>query len=348
MPLKKITSLIFSCSLLCGCQVGYLAENAYYQADLLLSRTPLEEALKDENLSKEQKRKLKLAKEAKDFAETELFLKPSQNYTSFSQLDGNYVVHSLTVAPKDKLEPYTWSFPFFGSFPYLGFFNKRSARMSQKRYQDANYDTYLRGVSAFSTLGWFSDPILSSMLRYSDYDLVNTIIHETVHATIYIKNAVDFNERLATYIGNIGTEKFYIQKEGSDSPTLKKTRLSNADDRIFSSFITKELNDLEKWYEDQKQPPTEETRQKRFAQMRQNFKDKALPLMQTKYYSWFSQAELNNARLLNYRTYYKDLKDFEKLYQLLGKDFKKLIEFCISLEKSSDPEKALKEKVRTN
>lgn len=337
-----------SISLLTGCQVGYLIENAYYQADLILSRQPLEKALKDESVSQKKKQKLQLAYEAKVFAETELGLKPSQNYNSFVELNRPYVVHSLTVSPKDRLEAYTWWFPFFGEFPYLGYFNQKSAQMAKEKYKQAGYDTYLRGVSAFSSLGWFKDPILSSMLQYSDYNLVNIIIHETVHATLYIKNAVDFNERLATFVGNIGTEMFYRKKEGQDSETLKKAKKSTDDEEKFSAFISKEIEALEKWYQQQKKPISEELRKKRLAQIQEKFKLEVLPLIKISSYEWFIKKPLNNAQLINYKTYYEDLSDFEKLYNKVGKDFSAFLDYCKKLERENNPEQALKDFVKNN
>ena len=339
---SRLLSLTLILLFLPGCQVGYLIENAYYQADILLKRVPLKKAVDSPDYSEQTKAKLHLVQRAKEFAETKLNLKATNNYSSFVQLKTNYIVHSLTVAPRDKLEPYQWSFPFFGSFPYLGYFNKESALKAQKKFQDSHYDTYLRGVSAFSTLGWFDDPILSTMMNYSDYDLVNLIIHETVHATIYIKNAVDFNERLATYIGNIGTEIFYREAERTQSKTLAEASDQSVDDQVFSDFLSRELTDLKKWYEEQKSPPTEDMRSAIFNEMKLRFTQTAMPKLKTKAYTWFADAQLNNARLLSYQTYYKDLGDFQKLFEKLSRDPRKLIEFCKGLEKSEKPEDEVK------
>lgn len=337
---------LFAISLcLLGCQAGYLMENAYYQADMLLHRVDNSQALESPRLSEQQKKKIRLAEETRTFAETSLGLTQSQNYTQFVQLDGRYIVHSLTVAPKFELKPYTWWFPFFGEFPYLGYYNKESAQRAEKKYKEHNYDTHLRGVSAFSSLGWFDDPILSSMLHYSDYDLVNTIIHETVHATIYIKNEVEFNERLAVFIGNLGTEKFYLKKEGPDSKTLKQAKKGNSDDRVFSKFISKELNDLETWYTENRGSLNENDRQAKFKEIQSRFTRNISPKLKTTNYQWFAKAKLNNAQLLNFRTYYKDLSDFERLYEKLGQDFKQLIAYCKKLETQKNPEKVLAKEV---
>ena len=130
--------------------------------------------------------------------------KKTKNYSTFVNLHRPYVTYIVSAAPKNELKYYTWYFPIIGSVPYKGYFNEAGANGEARDLASEGYDTYVRGVTAYSTLGWFKDPILSSMLAYSDYDMVNTIIHETVHTTIYIKSNANFNERLASYLGDLG------------------------------------------------------------------------------------------------------------------------------------------------
>lgn len=339
----RILSLLLL-PMLSGCQISYLAKSGYGQMSLLSKRVPISEVLDKDNVSQEQKAKLLLAQEARIFAEKNLHLTSTKNYTTYVDLGRPYVTYVVSAAPKWELKHYQWSYPFMGEMPYKGFFNEQDAEEENQDLQTKNLDTYLRGVSAYSTLGWFEDPLLSSMLRYDDYDLVNTVIHETVHATIYIKKAADFNERLATFLGNKGTELFYLQKEGPSSNTLKKVQLENEDQKLFSKFISTELKELETWY---KQVPanekSEEARQKRIDQIKEKFVSEIKPQLKTSSLQKFSGAKLNNARLLIYKTYMQDLEDFEKLYELLDKDFSLFIQKCKSLEKADDPAKQLKD-----
>ncbi|WP_413613153.1 aminopeptidase [Bdellovibrio sp. HCB-110] len=346
--LPKITALAIAIPVLCGCQMGYLMKSGYGQMKLLSSRVPIDEALQDPQLEESKKQKLRLAQEAREYAEKELHLKPTKNYTSYVELGRPYVTYVVSAAYRWELKHYQWSYPFMGKMPYKGYFNEPDALEEENELQKEDLDTYLRGVSAYSTLGWFNDPILSSMLRYDDYDLVNTIIHETVHATLYIKNSADFNERLATFLGNKGAEQFYLKKEGADSPTLNQIKNENVDNKAFSQFISSELKNLEKWYKDL--PPSErseEKRQERIRQIQENFTKDLQPQLKTENYKKFPEAKLNNARLLLYKTYMQDLGDFERLYELLGKDYARFIQECKSLEKSEDPAVALKELIRS-
>lgn len=319
------------------------------QIKLLNSRVPIEEALKDPKVEDKKKNKLRLAQEARAFAEQELHLAQTKNYTSYVELDRPYVTYVVSAAPRWKLEHYQWSYPFMGKMPYKGYFKEEDAKeLEQDLQKEENLDTYLRGVSAYSTLGWFNDPLLSSMLRYDDYDLVNTIIHETVHATLYIKHAADFNERLATFLGNIGAQQFYLKKEGPDSVTVKQVQLENEDQKAFSLFISNELKKLEKWYQDL--PASERSEEKRLARIKkiqEDFITELLPKLKTDSYKNFPDYKLNNARLLVYKTYMQDLSEFQKLYDLLGQNYALFIEKCKSLENAKDPNQGLKELIAT-
>lgn len=315
---------------------------------LLHSREPVEKVLQDPSVTEEKKNKLRLAQEARLFAEKNLHLTPTKNYTSYVELNRPYVTYVVSAAQKWELKPYEWSYPFMGKMPYKGYFNEDDAQTEERQLQSDDLDTYMRGVSAYSTLGWFNDPILSSMLRYEDYDLVNTIIHETVHATLYIKNSADFNERLATFLGNKGAEQFYFHKEGVNSPTLQKIKMENEDQALFSQFISVELKNLEQWY---KELPTverlETKRTERIAQIQKDFSERVLPQLKTDSFKKFPEQKLNNARLLVYKTYMQDLQDFESLYSLLNQDYFQFIERCKTLEKSSNPADGLKELIRS-
>lgn len=324
--------------------MGYLMKSGYGQMQLLSSRVPVEKVLQDPIISEDKKNKLKLAQEARTFGEQTLHLKNTKNYTSYVELGRPYVTYVVSAAAKWELKQHQWSYPFMGKMPYKGYFNESDAVEEEKGLQEEGLDTYMRGVSAYSTLGWFNDPILSSMLRYDDYDLVNTIIHETVHATLYIKSSADFNERLATFLGNKGAEQFYLKKEGPASATLALIKKENEDNKLFSTFISAELRELETWY---KELPAaernEERRIERIAQIQKNFIRYLQPQLQTETYKKFPEYKLNNARLLVYKTYMQDLQDFESLYTLLDQDYARFIEQCKSLESAKDPAVSLKQ-----
>ena len=274
-------------------------------------------------------------------------LKKSDNYTTYVELDRKYVTYVVSAAPKNKLEHYTWWFPIVGSVPYKGYFHKEGAKELHEDLKEKNLDVHTRGVSAYSTLGWFNDPLLSSMMRYSDYSLVNTIIHENVHATIFISSSANFNERLATFLGNIGAELYFKKNYPNSSEILEDVENRNHDKRVFSKFISQEIKDLKKWYEDRENTEiNEEERQKRLKQINENYISKAKPKLKSKRYNYFENMKLNNALLMQYKLYVSDLSDFEKMFNLLNRDLAKFIEFCKSLEDADKPSKELKNKIK--
>jgi predicted aminopeptidase len=340
--------VIFGLSLQ-ACQLNYLLKSGYNQALILKARQPIDRALLDPSIPEEFKRKLRLTKEAKQFAETRLHLKQTRNYESFVMLDRDAVTWAVSAAPRFELSAYLWSFPVIGKVPYKGFFSIEEAHDEAKILEQQGYDTYVRGVSAYSTLGWFDDPLLSSMLKMRDVDLVDTIIHETTHATVFVKSRADFNERLATFVGMVGAEKFYFEKEGPDSETVKHLRLENEDGKKFSAFFTVELKVLDEIYRKLRDPSSTlsdaqkiSAKQSGLKAMVDRFQRDVVPSMQTSAYKEILRGSPNNARLISLKTYYQDLSDFEAAYEKFDRDFSKLLEFCKSLAKSDDPEKDLK------
>lgn len=341
--LFRVLFVALFCALpvLMGCQMGYILKSATGQFRLLNQGESIERSLQDEKITPEQKEQIQRAVEAKNFAEEKLGLKKTKNYTQFVNLDRSSVSYVVSAAPKWELKHHLWYFPIIGNVPYKGYFNEEDAKAEQQELKAKDLDTYMRGVSAYSTLGWFKDPLLSSMLRQKPHDLVNTIIHETVHATLYIKSSADFNERLATFIGDQGSEIFYFEKEGPKSPTVAITKLENADQREFSKFISQEIKELKEWYK-QNTDHSESTRQARLKEIQDRFVKTLKPKLKTDLYDKFPSIELNNARLLVYKTYVMDLSDFEVLFQKLDRNFHALIKISKSLEKVKNPDEELK------
>lgn len=310
---------------------------------LLSSTESYKKTLSRPELTEDQRRKLLLSQEVLAFAEKELQLNSDGNYTRVAWLNRPYVTWVVSAAEKWSLKGYEWSFPIVGRVPYLGFFTENEAQELEQELKAKNLDTYLRGVSAYSTLGWFNDPLLSSMLRYEERDLVETLIHELVHTTFWVKNSADFNERLASFLGQKGALQFYIKKEGSQSPTTKLILNEAEDENSFSRFITHEVEQLKKWYEtlpiDQKK---EEIKQQRIAEIQTRFKNSVLPTMKTSAWSNFPNLKLNNARLTLYQTYLRDFTHFEKLWVKTGQNFQSFLKACEPLRKSEDPDSILK------
>ena len=325
-----------------GCQIGYYIKSGHQQFSMMTTRVSITEAFQNPNLTADQKRKIDLSQKARVFAFDKLRLKKSDNYSTFIDLKRPYVTWVVNAAEKWEMKNYQWQYPIIGAMPYKGFFNEAEAASEKQAMITEGYDAYVRGVSAYSTMGWFQDSLLSSMLRYKDHDLVNTIIHELVHTTVYIKSNSDFNERLAVFIGNKGTELFYKDLEGESSATLKIIADENQDDQKFSVFISNELASLDQWYKDNKGKASEDDRQKRLQDVISHFEQKLKPQLKTNSYDKFAKEPMNNARMGLYKTYMENLDDFEKAFERHNHDLLKFINAIKNLEDSEKPEEDLK------
>lgn len=314
------------------------------QLSILSNREPIKKILASGQLNEKQKQKLELTLSTKKFAVEVLKLKPTQSYSSYVQLDREYVTYLLRVAPAFEFKSYTWSFPFAGKFPYKGFFSLKEAKEEAEKFPTSEFDTYIRGVAAYSTLGWFNDPLLSPMLRYRDFDLVSTVIHECIHETLFIKDNTSFNEKLANFLGDKGAEIYYRSIPDGDE-VLNKLAAENKDKKLFSKFITQEIKNLKKWYKEQNKI-TKKIKSERLKLIQVKFTQQIKPKLKTKIYDYFMKIELNNARLLPYDTYVRDMSIFEDIYKIYSSDFIKSIAYFKSLSDSKDPVSDMKNKIK--
>lgn len=342
MDFLKVVGATLGALVLTGCQLGYYMHSAYYQTKLIRARQPVERALRGDALNDEQKRKLRLTQDAKAFAESTLGLKSSSNYTSFVKLDEPYVTYIVQAAYPFELKAYHWHFPFVGAVPYKGYFRRALAEDEAKQMAARDFDTYVRGVTAYSTLGWFEDSVLSSMLGYADVDLVETIIHETVHTTLFVKGGTEFNERLATFMGHAGMLMFYRAREGESSVHVREAGHETEDQRLFSSFITRETESLKAWYAANGAARDRAARAARLGEIKTRYLADIKPRLKARGYAEFEKRELNNALLLAYGTYEYGLEDFEKLYAHFDFDYRRTLEWLMTLKNEPKPEVALK------
>ena len=322
---------------------------SYNQMRLLSQRTPIEKVLEDPTVTEDVKKKLRLIQKARVFAIEELGLLGSENYKTYVDLKRPYVSYLVRVAYAYELKPYLWNYPIVGKLPYKGFFSLEEAKKEASLFKNQGYDTYVRGTTAYSSLGWWDEPILSSMLSYRESSLIETIFHEMVHGTVFIKGRGDFNERLATFLGQKGVELYYLKKEGVSSLSLQAIRKRNKDRKEFSLFISREIKSLSHWYEREKKKGkiSREEKEKRLARIQKNFVLELKGKLQTSNYGYFEKISLNNARLLSYKTYVYDLSDFEILLTLFERDFKKLVSFFKGLKSRKNPKEFIKDFIET-
>lgn len=187
------------------------------QLNIVWNARPVEEVMRDPAFPDSLKAKLILIEQVRKYAIDSLGLKDTKNYKTFYDQHGEEIMWVVTACEPFRFKAKEWDFPILGSVPYKGFFTKERAIALRDELDKEGWDTSIRNPGGWSTLGWFTDPILSKMLERGEGDLANLIIHEMVHATIFVKDSIDFNENLATFIGDRGTEQFLIATHGIDS-----------------------------------------------------------------------------------------------------------------------------------
>ena len=349
LPLKVIC-LSCSFALLTACSnLGYFWNVSKGQLQLLKDQVPIKEALGKYDFTEEQKKKLQLVSKIKDFAKNKLKMDIDENiYSSYVQLDKPYVTYLLRVSLAYELKAYEWDFPVIGSVPYKGFFDKEEAISAMKTFPKEKYDVYMRGVSAYSTLGWFEDPILSSMLSYKERDFVVMIFHELAHTVLFFKDHVNFNERFAEFVGRKSALSFYTDREGEQSENRQKILSDWEDEILFSSFMVQEYNNLKEWYQTHKGKITPETKKQRIREIQDRFLKDIKPNLKTENYNYFPEIELNNAKLLSYRSYNFNMEEFEKLfnYPSIKQNIEAFIAYCVQFKKEKNPELALSKAVQ--
>jgi predicted aminopeptidase len=194
---------------LCACSsVKYYAQAAHGQGELVFRRRAVSAIVQDPTTDHALAARLRLAQQARQFASQRLGLPDNRSYTSYVELRRDYVVWNVFAAPRYSVDPVLYCFPVAGCVAYRGYFNEAAAKAEVARLERRGYDVSLGGVSAYSTLGWFADPILSSMLRWDDDELDSTIFHELAHQLIYVKDDTAFNESFATFVQTEGLREW--------------------------------------------------------------------------------------------------------------------------------------------
>ena len=282
------------------------------------------------------------------FAMEELGLKESKNYTRYVELDRDYLAAVVSACARDSFTRHEWWFPVVGKVPYKGFFNPADARKERAKLEKKDLDVWIRGVDAFSTLGWFKDPLYSYMKKYSDRNLADLIIHELLHATIYLKSHSQFNEELAEFVGTEGA-RLYMEKingpaDGDDDSDAADAR---ADSAAYHGFIRLLIAELDAVYKSD-MPREEKLKRKgeiiEAAKVR--FKKDYDVTFKTENYRGFSELPVNNAYLELYILYYEEDLYFKELYEKSGRDLPKFIAAAKTLKGRGNPREELEKALR--
>ncbi len=296
-----------------GCSPFYVLRAGYEEAKILWRRQPIERVLARPDLDPTVRLKLETVLAARDFART-IGLEPGGSFTSVSRLDDAHTVFVVTAAKQTALEPYTWWFPVVGRVPYKGFFAADRADAEAASLGERGYDTYVRSAAAFSTLGWFADPLLEHLLRHDRGYLVNLVLHEVYHNTFYVPGESAFNESVACFVGYRGAIEFFRSR--GERVRLREAEREWRDELRYATFLQGVVNRLRAEYA---AAPTRadalRAREGEFTAARAAFAKLDLPRAR---YGSFLTEPLNNAVLIQDRLYTTDLGLFDAIYARTG------------------------------
>ncbi|HMO17943.1 MAG TPA: aminopeptidase [Oligoflexia bacterium] len=340
--LKIYKFYIITIGLLAGlslhsCSLPYYTSAGYHQARLLLSRKSIDSALKEEKLDLDLKNKLELTLIAREYAD-KIGLKPGKTFLTFAT-KSDIPKSWLVIAAKSlKLEVYEWKFPIVGSLPYKGFFSPEEAETEKIKLEKEGYDTTIRTSAAYSTLGWFDDPIMPSTLSLDHLALFNTVVHEIVHTSFWIKGQVAFNETMANAVGFLATATYFKSKE--TLPELINNISSDFNPIIAIKNLVREC-ELSKEFSKTKIKLDETFNTDISDEEKLAIKNKVYIELENKILELYdhkktkSDGNINNASFLAQYTY---LQDFE-LFLLLFKEKGSISEMIKALESiSKEPE----------
>jgi predicted aminopeptidase len=335
-PLLRAVLLLLLSALvvlpLVSAEARFLIRSAYEEARILLGRRPLPELIAAASTAPDRRAQFELVLAARAFAADRLGLAAGDTYTTFSDLGKDTtLVHVLSASPKDKLAGYRWSYPVVGAVPYKGFFDEDAAKSEMRRLEQMGYDTYLRPSGAFSTLGWFNDPLLSTALDDDPVELVVTVIHEIAHNTLWVPGDVRFNESYANFVGFRGAELFFAGR--GDRKAVQRCAAMWRDEKRLGAFYTDLEDQLVSLYgSGLERPELERRRAAVFAQARGTLRTLGLEVYDG---ARLARTPINNARVIAKRIYLTGLGEFDKMYEAHRGDLRAGIEEIVrSLERN--------------
>ncbi|MFL6550253.1 MAG: aminopeptidase [Povalibacter sp.] len=328
--------LLLSASSLSGC---YLIQAATGQMQIVSKRQPIAEVIRDPATSEKLKARLEYVTAARDFASHELGLPDNESYRSYADVGRPYVVWNVFATPEFSVEPRRWCFPIAGCVVYRGYFKESSAERYALRMRSRGDDAMVGGVAAYSTLGHFRDPILNTMISWSDAQLASTLFHELAHQVVYVPGDSEFNEAFATAVEEAGLTR-WLTANGRE----KELQLWHAIRQRQEQFIDLLLNtrsQLQELYAS-KIPEEEMRARKQETLGRLKFEYSKLRAQWNGYsgYDWWFERALGNAHLVSAATYHGCMPGFERLLNSVNGDLPKFYDEVRRVSKLPKAERA--------
>ena len=292
-----------------GC---YYLQAAGGQMEIMRKRMPIAEVIDDPATPAPLKKRLEMVLEARQFAIDELLLPDNKSYLTFADLDRDYVVWNVMAAPEFSLQPKTWCYPIVGCVAYRGYFAEENARKRANKLRDDGYDVFVGGVPAYSTLGQFADPVLNTMMRWSDTDLVAVLFHELAHQRLFIKGDTAFNESFATAVAEIGVER-WLGKQGKQSEIAEYYGRGELRESLMS-LVDNAKSQLESVYSSDVDDDIKRVNKENILQRLTTAAEQLVAEQSFTATNWL-RAPLNNARLVSLILYRGQLDSFRDIFR---------------------------------
>ena len=324
---------------------SYYIKQGFYLLLYTAGAVPNSSIISDPMADYELREFLRLAEQINEFGRTELGLNGGRNYTRYSAIGRSHLAYVVSAAEPFSLNPYTWKYPLVGRLPYKGFFRIEEAYKEAEKMRQ-NYDVWVRGVGAFSTLGFLADPLFCYMMNYPVHTLADMILHEQAHATLFIRGEGSFNEQFAVFVGNEGSRLFIEQVYGRNSPEYMNMLDTKYDRDVFLDVIFSLRNDLEAFYSSMsdKQVAADfdphEHKNAIISRHQKQFAENHDDLFRTESYRWFSETAINNAFISMFVVYSGNLDRFYNLYGQFGHDMAGMIAYLQGLGRKA-PERVM-------
>ncbi len=325
--LMRSVLIIILIPLLSGCaDITYYWHSAKGHLAIMHKREPIDDLIDDPELDKKLKQRLELIREIRQFSIDQLALTDSGSYTDFAQLDRPYALQNLFATPEFSTKLLSWCYPVAGCTTYRGYYEQQRLNKFVKQLEIEGNEIYIVQVPAYSTLGWFDDPVLSSFIHWPEFRLAGLLFHELTHQRIYIDDDSKFNESLASAVQQVGTQLWLNHRQQIDQLDQFNRSLSYRGDVVL--LIESARNQLAELYHSELDDE-DKRRQKQaiFQTSRQRYEDiSTAHNYRDGFAKWFA-SELNNAKLASVSTYHALIPSFVAMINAHDNDFEAFFDY---------------------
>lgn len=331
--------LVMLSVLLLSCEaVSYYSQAARGQLAIVFSRQDIRRLLSEGELAAETSDKFQQVLAIREFAMQELQLPVGNHFTSYVDINREHVVWNVYAAPEFSLDPVSWCYPIAGCVSYRGYFSEAGALRYAERLSEEGYDVYTGGVDAYSTLGWFEDSLLSTVLGRQSFQLAGLIFHEMAHQVVYVPGETSFNESFATAVEREGIRRWLLASDQEDQ--LQIAQQSTSRQQQFVALVSRYQEHFAELYDES---IDQEMMRSRKEELQQTMRDEYEQLKTqwqgyAGYDSWFGQS-LNNAQLSTVSTYNDHVPLFDSLLSEVDGDFVRFYERVKELAELSSEER---------